>query len=89
MIDRGDKGVELPQEVGRWLSSVPTGSCLSFVPTDFLTFSILLPWVYQTLQILIVWKPDGPRSLSDLWCPRGICRSCWNPPVTQWGNRVG
>lgn len=57
MIARGDKSVELPQEVGRWLSSVPT---------DFLTFSILLPWVYQTLQILIVWKPDGPRSLSDL-----------------------
>lgn len=80
MIARGDKSVELPQEVGRWLSSVPT---------DILTFSILLPWVYQTLQILIVWKEDGPRSLSGLWCSRGIWRSCWNPPVTQWGSRVG
>lgn len=29
MIARGDKSVELPQEVGRWFSSVPT---------DFLTF---------------------------------------------------
>lgn len=79
MTDRGHEGVELSQEVVR---------CLSSVHLDFLILSILVPWVSQTLQILIVQKLGGARSSSDLWFSRGSWKSWWNSAVAGWGDGV-
>lgn len=76
MTDRGHEGVELSQEVVR---------CLSSVHLDFLILSILVPWVSQTLQILIVQKLGGARSSSDLWFSRGSWKSWWNSAVAGGG----
>lgn len=82
MTDRGNEGVGLSLEVGRWLSSVPK---------NFLIFSILLPWVSQALQILsiaIIQKWNGARDPSDFGFPTGSWKSCWSPPVAGWGDGV-